>query len=254
MSKTGSNPAKSLAVAFDDMLDRLESSFKRLSQFSADIAHELRTPVANIRGEAEVALTRPRTSSEYKEVIESNVAESERLSGIIDNLLFLARAESAASTIQQALFDGRAEVSKIASFYETIAEEQNITITCAGEGNVYADPILFGRAMSNLVENALRFTPNGGNILISIAARSNESEVSVKDTGSGIAGEHIAHVFDRLYRVDASRSSEGAGLGLSLVKSITDLHGGSARVQSELNRGTTVTLTFPNQLRAKDGG
>jgi two-component system heavy metal sensor histidine kinase CusS len=236
-----------LAVAFDGMLDRLEDSFTRLSQFSADLAHELRTPVANILGEAQVSLTRSRTPEEYREVIESSVGECERLSGIIDNLLFLARAEAAEGHIQRTLFDGHAAIAKIAAFYETIAEEQHIVINCAGDGNVYADPGLFGRAVSNLVENALRFTPAGGKILISIVVRAAHSEISVADTGCGIAAEQIPRVFDRFYRVDPSRSSRGAGLGLALVKSITDLHGGSAKAESEVGRGTVVTLAFPNK-------
>jgi two-component system heavy metal sensor histidine kinase CusS len=234
-----------LAAAFDEMLERLENSFTRLSQFSADIAHEIRTPIANIRGEAEVALTRERTPAEYREVMESNLAECERLSGIVDNLLFLARAESAEGHIQRTTFDGRAEIQKIAAFYEPVAEEQKISITCAGSGNVSADPLLFTRAVSNLVENALRFTPAHGRILVSIAMNNGQSEISVSDNGCGIAQEHLSRVFDRFYRVDPSRSSAGAGLGLSLVKSITELHGGSATLESELDRGTTVTLTFP---------
>ena len=235
-----------LAAAFDEMLDRLENSFTRLSQFSADIAHEIRTPVANIRGEAEVALTRPRTSDEYREVIESNVAECERLSGIIDNLLFLARAEAADPHIQRAAFDGRKEIEKIAAFYQTIAEEQKVVLACAGTGTVFADPLLFDRAVSNLVENALRFTLTGGKIQISIETRSDEGRVTVSDSGCGIPAQHIAKVFDRFYRVDSSRSSRGAGLGLALVKSIAELHGGSATIASEVDRGTTVTLIFPN--------
>ncbi len=235
-----------LAVAFDQMLDRLEDSFTRLSQFSADLAHELRTPVANILGEAQVTLTRARNSDEYREVIESTVGECERLSGIVDNLLFVARAEAAREHIQRTLFDGRAAVEKIAAYYRTVAEEHHITITCAGEGEIYGDPVLIGRAVSNLVDNALRFTPDHGMIRISIAARGAYSEISVSDTGCGIAAEHLPRVFDRFYRADSSRSSHGAGLGLALVKSITDLHRGSARVESEVNRGTTVVLTFPN--------
>jgi two-component system, OmpR family, heavy metal sensor histidine kinase CusS len=236
-----------LAVAFDEMLDRLEDSFTRLSQFSADLAHELRTPIANIRGEGEVALTRPRTPEEYREVIESSVGECERLSAIVDNLLFLARAEAAEGHIPRTLFNGRAAVEKIATFYEPIAEEHNTAITCAGEGDIHADPMLFGRAVSNLVENALHFTPAGGTIQISIAAGAAHSQISVKDTGSGIAAEHLPRVFDRFYRADSSRSVQGSGLGLALVKSIMDLHGGSALVESEVDRGTTVTLTFPNK-------
>jgi two-component system, OmpR family, heavy metal sensor histidine kinase CusS len=242
-----------LAVAFDEMLNRLEDSFRRLSQFSADLAHELRTPIANILGESQVALTRVRTQDEYREVIESSVAECERLSGIIDNLLFLARAEAADGHIQPTLFDGKAAVAKIASFYETVADEQQITISCTGEGNICADRMLFDRALSNLLENALRYTPKGGTILISIAAGAVQSEISVKDTGCGIAPEHVAHVFDRFYRADSSRSSEGAGLGLALVKSITDLHGGSATINSEVNRGTIVTITFPGKPGLESG-
>jgi two-component system heavy metal sensor histidine kinase CusS len=236
-----------LAVAFDEMFDRLEDSFTRLSQFSADLAHELRTPIANIRGEGEVALTRARTPEEYREVLDSIVGECERLSGIVDNLLFLARAEAAEGHVQRARVDGLAAVEKIAAYYEPLAEEHRTAITCAGEGEVYADPMLLGRAVSNLVENALRFTPAGGTIQISVAAGAGQSQVSVRDTGCGIVAEHLPRVFDRFYRADSSRSSQGSGLGLALVKSIMDLHDGSAVVESEVDRGTTVTLTFPNK-------
>jgi two-component system heavy metal sensor histidine kinase CusS len=232
------------AAAFDDMLNRLEDSFTRLSQFSADLAHELRTPVANILGEAEVALTRPRTTDEYREVIESSVAECQRLSGIIESLLFLARAESGREAIKRTSFDARAALEKVAGFYQAVAEEQKIDIVCQGDGQIHADPNLFSRAVNNLVENALHATPAGGKISISITTHDAHSEVSVADTGSGIPAQHLAHIFDRFYRVDSSRSSEGNGLGLALVKSIADLHGGSATVQSETGRGTTVTLTF----------
>ena len=235
-----------LAVTFDEMLDRLESSFTRLSQFSADLAHELRTPIGKMLGEAQVALTRARTAQEYREVIESSVSECERLSGVVDNLLFLARAEAADRQIQPLLFDGRTAIEKIAAYYQTIAEDRHLTIACSGEGQIFADPALFSRALNNLVENALRFTPDGGTIRISADVSAAQARVLVSDTGSGIAAEHLSHVFDRFYRADSSRSSAGAGLGLSLVKSIIDLHGGSATIDSEVGRGTTVALSFPN--------
>ena len=157
-----------LVVAFDQMLDRLEDSFTRLSQFSADLAHELRTPIANLRGESEVALTRPRTTDEYREVIESGVAECERLSGIIENLLFLARAEAADGPVERKVFDGRSAVQKIISYYESVAEEHGITLSLQGDGEIYADQLLFSRALGNLVENALRYTPDGGKIAIAL--------------------------------------------------------------------------------------
>jgi two-component system, OmpR family, heavy metal sensor histidine kinase CusS len=238
---------KPLAAAFDEMLTRLEDSFTRLSQFSADLAHELRTPVANLLGEAQVALTRTRSAEEYRAIIESSVAECERLSGLVDNLLFLARAEAADGHIQRTKFDGKLAVEKIAALYEPVAEEQQITISCQGEAEIYADPMLFGRAINNLMENALRYTSAGGSIVISIIAGPIKSEISVKDTGCGIAAEHLPRVWDRFYRADSSRSSAGVGLGLALVKSIADLHGGSAIISSQVNRGTTVTITFPNK-------
>ncbi len=234
-----------VATAFDEMLGRLENSFTRLSQFSADLAHELRTPVSNIRGEAEVALTRPRTSEDYRNVIESITGECERLSGIVENLLFLARAEAADRQIEKDAFPARPAIEKIASYYRTIAEERGISITNEGDGDVYADPLLFDRALSNLLDNALRFTPDRGKITIRSHSKNGRTELAVEDTGCGIAAHHLLRIFDRFYRVDSSRSSKGTGLGLALVKSITDLHGGSATATSELNRGTTVTLIFP---------
>ncbi|MEY2543028.1 MAG: two-component system, OmpR family, heavy metal sensor histidine kinase CusS [Verrucomicrobiota bacterium] len=237
-----------VVTAFDGMLDRLEYSFTRLSQFSADLAHELRTPIGNMLGEAQVALTRERSSEEYRSVIESTAAECERLSAIIDNLLFLARAESAEQQTERSLFNGRATLEKIANFYQTAAEDRHVNIECTGEGQIFADPALFNRAVGNLIDNALRFTTDGGSIHVSIGTRDGGTEVSVRDTGSGIAPEHLPRVFDRFYRGDRSRSSAGTGLGLALVKSIVDLHGGAARIESESGRGTTVILTFPGQL------
>jgi two-component system heavy metal sensor histidine kinase CusS len=236
-----------LAIAFDEMLKRLDDSFTRLSQFSADLAHELRTPIANMLGEAQVALSRDRSAAEYRETIESTIGECERLSGIVDNLLFVARADAATEPVERIRFDARAAVEKIAAFYETIAEDRHVAINCSGQGQISADPALFERAVGNLVDNALRFVPENGSIEISLADSPTDFEVAVSDNGSGIAPEHLPRVFDRFYRAESSRGSDGAGLGLALVKSIVDLHGGTARIQSELGSGTVVTLTFPNR-------
>ena len=236
-----------LATAFDDMLKRLDDSFTRLSQFSADLAHELRTPIANMMGEAQVALTRERTAAEYRETLESTVAECERLSRIVDNLLFVARVDAAREPIARKRFYARAAVEKIAAFYQTIADDHHVTISCSGNGEVYADPDLFERALANLLDNALRFTPENGSIQITLSDHEADFEVAVSDSGCGIAPQHLPRVFDRFYRAESSRSSDGAGLGLALVKSIVDLHGGSATIQSEIGSGTTVTLRFPNQ-------
>ena len=239
-----------LAIAFDDMLVRLEDSFTRLSQFSADLAHELRTPIANLLGEAQVGLSRARQPQEYREIIESSVAECERLAGIIDNLLFLARAEAARQQIDRSIFDARPAIEKIAAYYQPVAEDRQIGIRCLGQGQVFADPVLFDRALNNLVENALRFAPDRTEITIALEATDTDAQVSVKDSGQGISPEHLPRVVDRFYRVDPSRSPAGSGLGLALVKSILDLHGGSIEIQSAVGRGTKVTLSFPNHPRS----
>lgn len=236
-----------LAASFDDMLGRLEDSFTRLSQFSADLAHELRTPIGNMLGEAQVALTRDRSSEEYRAVIESTAGECDRLSGIIDGLLFLARAESAEQQIARSTFNARSALEKIVSFYQTVAEDRHIQITSTGDAEVFADPILFNRAIGNLIDNALRFTPDRGRIEIAIGKVDHNVEISVTDNGSGIAPEHLPRVFDRFYRADPSRSAAGTGLGLSLVKSIVDLHAGTAKIKSD-GRGTVVILTFPQKV------
>ena len=234
-----------LAIAFDDMLERLDDSFTRLSQFSADLAHELRTPVANMMGEAQVALTRERTAAEYRETIESTIDECERLSRIVDNLLFVARADAAREPIARKRFDARNAVEKIAAFYQTIADERHVSISCTGDGYIHADPDLFERAVGNLLDNALRFTPENGSIQIALSKHDGDFEVAVSDNGCGIAPEHLPRVFDRFYRAESSRGSDGAGLGLALVKSIVDLHGGSASIQSQVGHGTTVKIIFP---------
>src|SRR5215217_552126 len=158
-----------LALAFDQMLKRLDDSFTRLSQFSADLAHELRTPIANMLGEAQVALTRERSASEYRETIESSVAECERLSRIVDNLLFVARVDAAREPIARQWFDARAAVEKIAAFYQMVADDHNVMINCSGDGQIYADPDLFERVVGNLLENALRYTAKHGAIHIAVS-------------------------------------------------------------------------------------
>ena len=239
-----------LALGFNKMLARLEESFTRLSQFSADLAHELRTPIAILRGEAEGALTKPRTSQQYREVIESSLEELQRLSAMIDNLLFLARAETSGA-FNRTYFDGRAAIDKVREFYEAVSQDQGVEIDCRGDGEVYAEPVLFRRALINLITNALRFTPPGGSVTVSLDRRNGGSNVSVADTGCGISSQHVPHVFNRFFRGDAPRNAQGTGLGLAIVKSIMQVHDGHVAVQSELKKGTVVTLAFPD---AKSNG
>ncbi len=234
-----------LAAAFNAMLLRLSKSFAQLNQFSADLAHELRTPINNLMGETEVALSRPRNADEYREILESNLEEYGRLSRTVEILLFLARAENTGIPLRTTRLDGRAELEAVCSYHEALAEEKGVRLVCQGQGFLYADAQLFKRVLSNLLLNALQHTPHGGEIRLSLdSADDGSASVSVQDTGCGIAMEHLPKLFDRFYRVDPARSEEGTGLGLAIVKSIMDLHGGSVVITSAPNQGTVVTLHF----------
>lgn len=237
-----------LASSFDRMLDRLEDAFNRLSRFSADMAHELRTPLNNIMGETEVVLSRDRAPEEYRHALESGLEECGRLSRMIESLLFLARSESVEAKIHRSWLDARKEIEAVREFHDAVAHEQAVEVTCGGQGFVFGDANLFRRALSNLLANALQYTPSGGRITITVQESGDHSgEVCVSDTGTGIGPEHLPRILDRFYRADRARSgrAEGTGLGLAIVKSIMDLHGGSVFVRSEPGSGTTVTLHFP---------
>jgi two-component system heavy metal sensor histidine kinase CusS len=240
-----------LAATFNEMLDRLEESFNRLARFSADIAHELRTPVNNLRGEAEVALGKLRSPEEYREVLGSCLEECARLARIIDSLLFLARADSPECRIASEPLNVGRELSAVRDFYEAAAAEAGVTVQLLCPEGIVADldRTLFQRALANLVMNALNHTPAGGSVTLAADGEEGAVHVSVADTGRGIPAAHVPHVFDRFYRVDDARSSAtgGVGLGLAIVRTIVTLHGGSVALQSAVGKGTRVTLTFPRE-------
>jgi two-component system heavy metal sensor histidine kinase CusS len=232
------------------MLDRLEESFERISRFSADIAHDLRTPVNNIRGEAEVALARPRSATEYRDVIESNLEEAVRLSDLIGDLLFLARAKSPLTQLRRERLNVGELLSGISDYYEASAADGGISLTTS----LAAEPViaeldrtLLQRAVGNLVSNALANTPAAGAVILAITADDSTIQIKVSDTGIGIPAEALPRVFDRFFRVDSSRSqgSGGTGLGLAIVKSIVELHGGHVEIASQPGHGTQVTLHIP---------
>ena len=243
-----------LAQAFDGMLGRLDDSHTRLAQFSADIAHELRTPIHALMGQAEAALIKERTPAEYRRLLQSNLEVYQRLTRMINELLFLARAEDPKTLIERRWLDARAELEAVRDFHEALAEDRGVSLICTGQAQLYADPHLFRRAVTNLLSNGLRHTPRGGQIVLSLE-RGGDDDVLVRvtDSGCGIRGEDLPYVFERLYSPDRSsaRSTEGTGLGLAIVKSIAELHGGSAAVDSGPGRGTTVILRFPAPMPAK---
>jgi two-component system heavy metal sensor histidine kinase CusS len=183
---------RALATAFDEMLVRLEEAFGRLSQFSADLAHELRTPIGVLRGETEVALSRSRSADEYREVLISSMDEFARLSRMIDGLLFLARAENPETRIEAAPIHARKECESILAFHEASAHEQGVTLVIEGDAPFKADATLFRRAVANLVTNALQHSLAGGIVTVGLSTDGDSALVHVTDTGSGVAAEHRA--------------------------------------------------------------
>jgi two-component system heavy metal sensor histidine kinase CusS len=238
-----------LADRFNELLDRFEESFTRLSRFASEIAHELRTPVNNLRGEAEVALGKARTSEEYREVLSSCLEECERLSATIDSLLFLARMESPDVELKLSPVELDKELAAVRDYYDAAADEAGVTLDSipGGRLEIGVDRRLFQQALGNLVANAIAYTPRGGRVVLSYADAGDSVLVRVADTGRGIAPKDLAHVFERFYRGDQARAARpgGSGLGLAIVKTIMTLHGGNVEVASQLGQGTCIDLHFP---------
>lgn len=235
-----------LAVSFNEMLGRVEAAFVRLSNFSADIAHELRTPITNLMTQTQVALSQPRSTDEYREILYSNVEEYERLAQMIGDMLFLAQADNGQQILTTTPVDLTQEVNSLFEYYEAWAEEHQVTLTLQGNATVSGDRLMLRRALSNLLSNAIRHTPAGQTVSVKLQAGPGEAAcIEVDNTGTPIPAEHLPHLFDRFYRVDPSRqrSGEGAGLGLAIVKSIVEGHGGKIEVESGVD-GTIFRITL----------
>ena len=225
------------------MLGRLQQAFSHLSQFSADLAHDLRTPLNNMRGATEVALARPRPADEYQALLESHLEEYDRLARMIDNVLFLARAEHPSFVTRQRAFDVRDELERIAGYFEGPPKP---TLRVEGQGRLTADVELFRRAIGNLLANALRYTPAGGVITLAVDETPDAVRVVVANPGEPIDPALLPRIFDRFVRGDPARSGGapgGTAAGLAIVRSVMELHGGNARVESDA-AGTRFMLTF----------
>jgi two-component system heavy metal sensor histidine kinase CusS len=236
-----------LAASFNGMLARLEDSFRRLQEFSADIAHDLRTPVGNLMMQAEVALTRSRTAEEYREVLYSALEEYDRLARMISDMLFLARADNGQLVPNRERLDLAQEMGALCDFYEPAASERGVRLSCSGTASASGDRLMLRRAFGNLLSNALRHTPDGGEVAIEIAAVDGERvRVSVENPGPAIPPEHLGRIFDRFHRVDASRqkSGENAGLGLAIARSIVVAHGGRIEALPRTT-GARFEVTLP---------
>ncbi len=239
-----------LVKTFNDMIARLEKSVNKIRQFSGDVSHELRTPLTIIRGEIEVLLRKKRTEEEYMKTLKSALEESSRMEKIIDDLLFLSRVEA----LDKSKFNKTVQLKEIVASVVKIRNQSAVNkgLTLLAEkvkpARVKGNKELLERMITNVIDNAIRYTPSGGRIEVLLAEIQNAIRLEIRDTGIGIPDELLPHIFDRFYVVDKSRSREtgGAGLGLSIVKWIADNHGAEIEVQSKENQGTTFIIHFPS--------
>ena len=242
------------ARAFNRMLDRLDMAFERLSRFSAEVAHDLRTPIGNLLGEAQVALSRARSADEYRAVLESAVEEYERMSRMIGNMLFLARTDNAQTALDRRVLRLDRLLERVTAYFELVAEERSLSLLAevdaapGVEPVLHADDSLVTRALGNLLSNALRHASDGTRVTVRARAHADGTcTIAVENTGKDIPPEHLPHLLERFYRIESSRegSAGGSGLGLAIVESIMALHGGSVEVRSA--GGVTVfSLSFPS--------
>lgn len=238
-----------LARTFDAMLARLDDAFRRQRRFTADASHELRTPLTIMRGQIEVALSRPRAGDEYRATLEAQAEQVERLIQLVNSLLTLARADAGQIPLQREPLDVPALVETSVEQLEPDAAARGVTLTVSGPpAHVNADGTLLVQLLLNLLDNAVRHTPAGGVVETTWEVHGGTLRLDVRDTGVGIAPEHLPRVFERFYRADQARerASGGVGIGLAICRWIAEAHGGTIGIESELGRGTTVTVTLPD--------
>ncbi len=236
-----------MVAAFNAMLDRIAAGYERLSQFSADLAHEIRTPIGALIGQTQVALHQTRSADEYEHVLESNLEELDRLRQIAENILFLAQADHAALQVERSALPMQPELQKIADYFEGPAEENGLRFAVEAGGVAWANPALWRRAVSNLVVNAVRYGTQGSVVRLASRQDGDTALVVVENDGPPVPPEQRERLFDRFYRGDAARSraTESSGLGLAIVKAIMELHGGAAEVACPAPGCIRFTLRFP---------
>ncbi|MFG0398304.1 heavy metal sensor histidine kinase [Pseudomonas sp. zjy_11] len=236
-----------LAGSINVMLDRLDQGVRQLSQFSDDLAHELRTPLGNLMGKAQVTLARERDNANYREVLEDSIEELTRLNRIINDMLFLAQVSQPHTQVALKPLALADEAARVVELFAYSAELKEIELSVQGWGTAQGDRLMFQRALSNLLSNAIRHSPEGKPIALRIERSGSEVRLSVENQGPGVAEEQQSRLFERFYRVGSGRSrlEGGTGLGLAIVKSIMQLHGGRVDVSSCLLGPTRFTLVFP---------
>ena len=242
-----------LSETLNDMLARLETAFGETTRFTADASHELRTPVSLIRTTAEVALRRPRSAEEYRQALEGILQESERTSGLVQDLLTLTRADAGVDGWSPSRVDLRALVGELRERLAALCEGRGLTLRLdAPEQPLFVDgeQAALGRLVVILADNAAKYTPAPGEVRVTLRSVDGTAEIEVADTGIGIPAEDLPRVFERFYRADKARSREsgGAGLGLSIARWIVERHGGRITIESEIGKGCRVRVRLPRQL------
>ncbi|MGS0742834.1 heavy metal sensor histidine kinase [Glaciimonas sp. GG7] len=239
-----------LAASFNAMLDRLSDGYDSLSQFSADLAHEIRTPIGAMMGQTQVTLNKDRNAAQYQQVLESNLEELERLSRIVENILFLAHADHAGLAVEKTPLMLADELHKIAEYFEGLAEERNIRLVVDASSELHVNAVMWRRAVSNLMVNAVRYALPGSTVRLSAKPQAHGTWVEVENHGDPIPQEQLDRLFDRFYRGDQSRSefTESNGLGLAIVRAIMLVHGGSAEVSCSAAGLIRFRLYFPQTL------
>jgi len=238
---------KKLADTFDDMLEKLDKSFSSQQQFIHDISHELRTPLTILKGELEVTLKKVRSQKEYESILHSSLEELNKINRIIENLLMLARFENKEAILEIKSLDLNQLIQNILVDIKILSEQKGIQINFSSQESIIlkADENQLRRAILNILDNAIKYTAENGKIFVKIEKDNNAAKIKISDTGIGIAKENLPFIFDRFYRVDKSRNTNGFGLGLSIAKSIIEAHRGKIEVESQPNQGTTFLISLP---------
>jgi heavy metal sensor kinase len=235
--------------SFNQMTERLDQSFDQIRRFSVDVSHDLRTPLTAVRGQLEVALMTASTPAEYREAIANALEDVERLASLVRSLLLLAQAEAGQVTLQTSIFDAAAATRDVVEQFQIPAEEAGLTLRYTGvpAQELEADRTQFERLLTNLLSNALKYTPSGGQITVGAGSEGSVFILEVADTGVGIPADKLPHIFDRYYRVKSGRTDrvQGLGLGLSFVHWIVRAHHGEIQVDSKEGKGTRFRIRLP---------
>jgi heavy metal sensor kinase len=246
--KTRGDEIDQLANTFNQMLDRIQTLLREIKEMSDNIAHDLRSPITRIRGTAEVTLTTGKSIQEYEALAASTIEECDRLLDMINTMLMISKTEAGVDKLSREEIDLARLTREACELFEPSAEDQGVTLSCMipNATRVLGDARMIQRMLSNLLDNAIKYTPSGGKVTISLSEKDGQILVSVQDTGCGISPGDLPRIFERFYRCDQSRSKPGIGLGLSLAWAIARAHGGDITATSMSGQGSTFTVTLPN--------